>query len=220
MPPKQGLANWRLGAGLLAAGAYALLSHWLMLHAAGEPWAVAALLGPLLLAGLAVAIGGRRWPMLAAVALAAAGLVAVVARGGVSDVNRLYVLQHVGIHLSLCASFGATLVRGPSLIGRVAAHVHGSLSPAMAAYTRAVTRSWTLYFAAMAVLSLWVYAACAWSTWSLLANVLTPIAIASLFVGEYLLRYRLHPEFERTTLSAALHAYGRRAASEAEATGR
>lgn len=212
MPPKQGLANWRLAAGLLAAAGYALLSHWLMLHAADEPWAVAALLGPLLGAGLGMALERRDWRMLAAVALAAIGLAGVVARGGVGDVNRLYVLQHVGIHLALCASFGASLRGGRlSLIGRVAEHVHGTLSSAMATYTRSVTRVWTLYFAAMALVSLWVHAACAWSTWSLLANVLTPIVIAALFVGEYLLRYRLHPEFERTTLSAAVRAYSRRA---------
>lgn len=212
MPPNPRLANWRLAAGVLAAGAYAVLSHWLMLHAAGEPWAVAALFGPLLLAGLAVALQRCHWRMLAALVLAVIGLVAVVARGGVGDVNRLYVLQHVGIHLALCGSFGATLSGGRlSLIGRVAEHVHGTLSPAMAAYTRAVTRVWTLYFAAMALVSLWIYATGAWSTWSLLANVLTPIVIAALFVGEYLLRYRLHPEFERTTLSAAVRAYSRRA---------
>ena len=35
------------------------------------------------------------------------------------------------------------------------------------------------------------------STWSLLANLLTPAVVAALFVGEHLLRYRLHPEFER-----------------------
>lgn len=212
MPPNPGPANWRLAAGVLAAGAYAVLSHWLMLHAAGEPWAVAALLGPLLLAALAVALQRRQWHMLAALALAVIGLAAVVARGGLGDMNRLYVLQHVGIHLALCASFGATLLGGRlSLIGRVAEHVHGTLSPAMAAYTRAVTRVWTIYFAAMALVSIWIYATGAWSTWSLLANVLTPIVIAALFIGEYLLRYRLHPEFERTTLSAAVRAYSRRA---------
>ncbi|MBA3624632.1 MAG: hypothetical protein H0W48_09325 [Methylibium sp.] len=212
MPPNHGLANWRLAAGLLAAAAYAVLSHWLMLHAAGEPWAVAALLGPLLLAALGVAVGGRHWRMLAVLVMAVVGLATVVAQGGVADVNRLYLMQHVGIHLALCASFGATLLGGRlSLIGRVAEHVHGTLSPAMAAYTRSVTRAWALYFAAMALLSLWVYATCAWSAWSLLANLLTPIAITALFVGEYLLRYRLHPEFERTTLSAAVRAYSRRA---------
>ena len=34
--------------------------------------------------------------------------------------------------------------------------------------------------------------------------------MALLFVGEYALRYRLHPEFERASLGAALRAYARR----------
>lgn len=218
--PNPGLANWRLAAGLLGAAAYALLSHWLMLHAAAEPWAVAALLGPLLFMAFGVALKRGSRPLLAAALLSAIGLTALVARGGVGEVSRLYVLQHAGIHAALALSFGITLRRGPlSLIGRVAQHVHGSLSPAMVAYTHAVTRAWTIYFAAMTLLSLAVYAACTWSTWSLLANLLTPLAIAVLFVGEHLLRYRLHPEFERTTLSAALRAYSRGAAPT-EAPGR
>ena len=31
-----------------------------------------------------------------------------------------------------------------------------------------------------------------------------------MFVGEYLLRYRLHPEFERATLADTVRAYSRR----------
>jgi len=37
-----------------------------------------------------------------------------------------------------------------------------------------------------------------------------------MFVGEFLLRYRLHPEFERATLADALNAYARRAAAPAD----
>ena len=42
------------------------------------------------------------------------------------------------------------------------------------------------------------------------ANLLTPLAMVLMFVGEYLLRYRLHPEFERATLAQAMRAYSRR----------
>jgi len=40
----------------------------------------------------------------------------------------------------------------------------------------------------------------------------TPLAIVALFIGEYLLRYRLHPEFERATLAQAVRAYADRGA--------
>lgn len=204
------MPDWRLVLGLLAAAAYALLSHGLMLYAADRPWAVAALLGPLLLAGLGFALKRRNLPAVVLMLLAGAGLLVAVARGGIGPVNRLYVAQHVGIHLALCASFGLTLWRSPvSLIGQIAERVHGGLTPAMNAYTRRVTAVWTGYFLGMALLSLWVYARHSWDSWSLLANLITPLAIGGLFVGEYLLRYRLHPEFERSTLMSAVRAYNR-----------
>lgn len=212
------MSGWRLSLGLLAAAAYAGLSHWLMLYAADRPWAVAALLGPLLVAALGVALKRRHAAGLAGVACAVLGLAALVARGGVGDVNRLYVLQHAGIHAALFVSFAATLRPGRrSLISSVAERIHGGLTPAMAAYTTQVTRWWAGYFLAMTVASLVVYALAPWSVWSLLANVLTPMAIASLFVGEHWLRYRLHPEFERITLAATMRAYQNRPADRGAA---
>ncbi len=203
------MSAWQLGLAGLAAAAYAVLSHALMLHAAGEPWAVAALLGPLLgLTGL-MAWRGRQWPLLAAVGAATLGLVVLVARGGVEQLSRLYVLQHVGIHLSLGIGFALSLREELCLVGRMARTVHREFPPALAAYTRRVTLVWVAYFFGMAALSLVVYALAPWSTWSLLANVITPLAIGALFVGEYLLRYRLHPEFERVSLAEAVRAYRR-----------
>ena len=67
--------------------------------------------------------------------------------------------------------------------------------------------AWCLYFAGMVVLSLVLFAAAPWWVWSAFANLVTPLAAVALFVGEYLLRYRLHPEFERITLARALQAY-------------
>jgi uncharacterized membrane protein len=213
------MSAWHVGAGLLLAAAYAVLSHWLMLHAAGEPWAVAALLGPLLLFTGAVAWRGRQWSLMAGVLAACAVLANVVARGGVAELSRLYVLQHVGINLALGISFGLSL-RGPrmSLISRIAQRVHGSLSPAMLAYTWRVTAAWTIYFFAMVAASLAVYGLGSWSAWSLLANVATPVAVALMFVGEHWLRYRLHPEFERASLMDAVRAF--RDGPAVEAAGR
>ena len=191
---------------LLGAAAYAGGSHWLMLHAARSPWAVLVLLGPLLSMAAAFAWRARQWHTVAGVGAAFAALAVVVARGGVDDVNRLYVLQHAGLHAALGITFAATLRQPLSLIGKLAARVH-ALTPDMVRYTRQVTLSWVLYFLGMAALSLMVYALAPWGAWSLLANVLTPLAIGLLFVGEHLLRYRLHPEFERVTMMDAVHAW-------------
>ncbi|MGN6525106.1 MAG: hypothetical protein ACTHL8_01845 [Burkholderiaceae bacterium] len=194
------------------AAAYAAASHLLMTHAADAPWAVAVLLGPLVAAAGTFAWRSGKALARAGVVLAVAALAWVVARGGVGTVGALYVAQHAGLHAALGVGFGATLRQPLSMIGRVAARVH-ALTPAMVAYTRHVTLAWTIYFFAMAALSVAVWRLAPWSAWSLLANVLTPAAIGALFVGEYLLRYRLHPEFERVPLRAAIGAWRANAAA-------
>lgn len=206
------MPGWRIAAAALSLLGYALLGHWLMLHAANQPWAVAALFGPLL-----VAVGGmgwhrRQWATLAACAALLVLLAAIVWRGGVRDMQRMYVLQHGAIHLALAWSFALTLRGGGTpLITLLAEGLHRKLqqdfTPAMHAYTRALTSVWAAYFLGMVVLSALIYLLAPWSWWSLFCNLLTPLAAALLFVGEHLLRYRRHPEFARVSLRAAFDAY-------------
>ncbi len=199
---------WPLVAAALGLSAYALLSHVLMVYFAQQPWAVAALFGPLV---LAVAAGGwlrRQWLLLAGCAALVALLAAVVWRGGVADINRMYVLQHAGIHLALAWSFGVTLRPGSTpLITGLAERLHRQFTPAMRAYTRWLTGLWALYFVGMVVVSAALYALAPWPWWSLFCNVLTPLFAVALFVGEHLLRYVRHPDFERVSLRAAFGAY-------------
>ncbi|MDE2565040.1 MAG: hypothetical protein KGL50_04580, partial [Burkholderiales bacterium] len=167
-----------------ALAAYALLGHWLMVHAPDRPWSVAVLFGPLLLA-VAGAGWQRRQPgLLAACAAGVLGLAAMVAWGGAVGIDRLYVLQHAGIHIALGLSFGLTLRRGSTpLITAMAQQLHEHFTPEMRAYTRWLTGLWTAYFAAMVGVSLALYALAPWPWWSLFGNVLTPLAAAALFVG-------------------------------------
>ena len=203
-------AAWRLAAAVALLVAYALLSHWAMVHAAREPWAVAVLFGPLVLALGGAALQRRQWTLLAACAAGVAFLAWVVARGGVEDINRMYVLQHAGMHLALAIGFGSTLRAGATpLISMLAASVHERVTPELLAYTRRLTGLWTAYFIAMIGISLLIYAAAPWAWWSLYCNVLTPLAVVLFFVVEHALRYRLHPDFERLTMRAALQAYRR-----------
>lgn len=218
--------RWLLGG--LAAVLYALLAHALMLHATAAPWAVAVLLGPLLVPVLGLAwrgqqawrghqraqrLGKAAWrPALVAglgialVMVLLAGAVAALASAGLGDVQRLYLAQHLGVHLVLGGGFAASLRSGHTpLVTRMAGRLH-PITPPLAVYTRRVTWSWVGYFFGMAGLSVAVYAALPWSAWSLLANVLTPLLIAGLFFGEYVLRCRLHPEFDRVTLADMLRA--------------
>ena len=208
-----GTAGWR---GLVVAGvavmAYALLSHWLMVHAADHPWSVAVLFGPLVLAIAATGWRRRQPLLLGACAAGIAYLAWLVTHGGVVQINRMYVLQHGAVHLALAWAFAVTLRGGGTpLITSLARGVHGALkqrfTPAMAAYTRTLTIVWMGYFVVMVGLSLLIYTLAPWPWWSLFANLGTPLSAAALMVGEHVQRYRLHPEFERVSLQAAIHAY-------------
>lgn len=203
------MPSWRVLAIGLALAGYALLSHLLMVFAAEEPWAVLVLLGPLLLGVSAVAVQLRHLPTLLACMVAASGLWAfVTTHDGVHRVEHLYLLQHAGIHFALGCLFAATLRRGATpLITAFALRLHRNVTPGLLHYTRQVTWVWSVYFGAMVALSLALFAAAPWWWWSLFANLATPVAAVALFVGEYLLRYRLHPEFERITMAQALKAY-------------
>lgn len=205
----------RIAFGLLAVVAYAVLSHGLMVYFAEAPWAVAALFGPLLVPCLAMAWRRGQAGLLLVCAVAALALVWFVSRGGLGDVRRLYLVQHAGTHLALGLTFFASLRGGgPSLITRMARRLH-TLTPAMEVYTAHVTRLWVGYFFAMTLLSCAVFALMSWQAWSLLANLLTPLCIAALFVGEHWARYKLHPEFERLTLAQVVQSMAPRPASAA-----
>jgi uncharacterized membrane protein len=197
-------------AGALAVVVYAVLSNWLMVNAPLNPWAVAILFGPLLLALAAGAWAARQTWLLLLCALGVLLLAAVVARGGVQHINLLYVLQHAGIHLALALGFGITLRQGATpLITGLAATVHRQFTPAMQAYTRWLTGLWCAYFLGMVVLSFAIYLLAPWPLWSIFCNLLTPLFAVLLFVVEHLLRYRRHPDFERVSMRAAFEAYQR-----------
>lgn len=143
------------------------------------------------------------------VALASHGLITRAADSAFAPlVQGLFLAQHAGVHGALALGFGWTLRRGqPPLISRLAERVHGPLTPAMAHYTRQVTQAWVLYFVVTAVASVALYLSGQLRAWSLLVNAVTPVATLAMFVGEYVLRYRLHPEFERVGFGEAMRAY-------------
>ena len=192
----------------LAGVAYVLGTHWLMTTANASPWNVVGVLGPML---VLVAWGAwraaQRWLALGAAALLL-GLCAQALLGVRVSPPALYVAQHVGINLFLAVLFGSTLRTGHKpFITTLAERVHRVITADMAAYMRKTTLAWTLYFVGMAVLSVALYALAPFDAWALFANLLTPLAVALMFVGEYLLRYRLHPEFERASIADAIRAY-------------
>ena len=202
-----GLAARIVAIGLVGLS-YMLGSHWLMTRPGESPWNVVGVLAPML---FAIALGAWRagqHGLVAGAALLLAGLCAQAVFGVKVSAPRLYLAQHVGVHLFLAVGFGSTLRAGQtSLITTMAARVHQNFTPAMAVYTRKVTLAWTLYFIVMACLSIALYSFASFEAWARFANLLTPIAVALMFGAEYLLRYRWHPEFERTSVADAIRSY-------------
>jgi len=203
----------RIAALALAALAYLLACHWLMTRAQPSPWNAVGVLTPMLVAiGLGAWRGGQHG-LGALASLAVAGLVAQALLGVQVPAPLLYLGQHAGIHLFLGFAFGATLRAGHTpLITTLARRVHRNFTPDMARYTRKCTTAWVVYFVGMVVVSVALYAFAPFETWALFANLLTPVTLVAMFVGEYLLRYRLHPEFERASFADAIRSYRHNAA--------
>jgi uncharacterized membrane protein len=204
--PASTRARWTAGA--VAALAYAAASHGLMTAAQDSAWSMAVVLGPLVVLGTAALWRSGQRTLAIAGATAALGVAVMAATGRSVPARWLYLAQHAGIHLALGIWFGSTLRRGAQpLITQLARKVHRSFTPVMTVYTRQVTVAWTVYFFAMATASLALFFGADFRHWSLLANIVTPVLTAGLFVGEYVVRYWLHPDFERVSLQLALQAW-------------
>lgn len=199
----------RVAAFALASAAYVAASHWLMTRTQASAWNVVGVLSPML---LIVAAGawrsGHRWVGGCAVlALAVLCLQAIL--GITVSSHVLYLAQHAGINFCLALFFGSTLRPGHTpLITTLALRVHGGhISPGHAAYTRKLTLLWALFFTTIVLISLGLFLGASFDTWAVFANLVTPVATGVMFGGEFLIRYRLHPEFERSTVADAIRAY-------------
>lgn len=201
------MPRWRLLAVAAAFMAYALLSWSLMTWWPNSPWAVATLLGPVIVSLLVAGVVKRHWLALVGGLLLVAMLAALLYSGS-SSINRLYVLQHASLHALLGWGFAVTLRPGATpLITMLAERIHHEFTPTMRAYTRWLTGVWVLYFAAMIGVSFTLYLLAPWPWWSFFCNVLTPLAAALFFAVEHVLRYWRHPEFERVSLGQVVQAW-------------
>jgi uncharacterized membrane protein len=199
----------RIGAVALVGLAYVLASHWLMTHTEASAWNVVGVLSPMLvIVGLGAWRSGHN-----GVALCVALVLAALCVQALMDIrvtsHALYLLQHAGINFFLALFFGSTLLPGrTSIITSVARRVHGGdLPPKHLAYTRQVTAAWVVFFLVIVTISLALFFGASFDTWAIFANLVTPVATGAMFVGEFLLRYRLHPEFKRATVPEAIKAY-------------
>jgi uncharacterized membrane protein len=89
------------------------------------------------------------------------------------------------VNLGLLIAFGATLVRGPSMIEKFARLGQPDLPPGAVRYTRRVTQVWCGFFVLNGAFS--AYTALAWSraSWSLYNGMIAYGLIGVLLAGEF-----------------------------------
>lgn len=197
-----------VGTGLLAV-AWAIASYFNSTSGHPSGWGVALALAPLsLVAVLGLWRMPQRW-LAGVLALALLGLLVWAWPLLVHNIAALYFLEHTGVYTLLSALFARSLV-GPheSLVTQMARRVHGGiLSEHQRRYTRQVTVAWSLFFAAMVLVSviLFIWAPLQW--WSAYATLLGGPLIGVMFVGEWLVRRWVMPNEERATLKEMVSAW-------------
>jgi uncharacterized membrane protein len=186
------------GRALLGAGSIALLAAY--------PFGVYFLMGRgnIRVAGLAlVAVlairlltpGAPRVQAFAALVAGGVFAVAIVATNS-ETLARLY---PVAVSATMLAAFGWTLVRPPSMVGRIARATGAVLDAAGVRYTRNVTVVWCAYFLANGAIALTTALAGSREVWALYNGLLSYLIAGALLLGERLVRERLR----RRALSAA-----------------
>jgi uncharacterized membrane protein len=110
-------------------------------------------------------------------------------------------LEHLSINLVMAFGFGRTLAAGRQpLCSQFAAVVHGTLTPAVAHYTRQITVAWT-------GVSTLLFVTAPLVVWSTFANYMTLPLVAVMFVGEHAWRRVALPNVQRSSMFAAARAY-------------
>ena len=182
-----------------------------MLYAPHHPVTILVVLGPALL-GVVSALWGARRRVLALLALAVGGgALGWLMRGGLADVRPLYAAEYLTAYSALAWLFGRTLRAGRTpLITQLARAMHMQSTPGLERYTAKVTRAWVLYFIGMALLCLLLFLLLPFGWWALYANIISPLALGGFFLGEYAMRRRWHPEFERTSILDTARAWRQR----------
>ena len=85
----------------------------------------------------------------------------------------------------------------------------GPIAPNVERYTRQVTIAWTIFFVVLFAASCALYLGHFLAAWSLLANILSPVLIAAMFVVESAVRHRVLPLLARARIRGGIRAFSR-----------
>lgn len=98
--------------------------------------------------------------------------------------ERIMKLYPAFVNLGLLVAFGATLVKGPSMVEKFARRTYPDPPGHIVRYTRGVTRLWCGFFAANGVFSAWTAFFWPARMWSLYNGAIAYAIIGALIVGE------------------------------------
>ena len=202
------LASIRWFAVALLCAGYAVLAHLAAADPRPDLLGASVAMAPLVALSLAIAWRSARRNWMLVLWLAGCVCLYFGTDWLVQHYNWIFLLQHVGMQALLGLAFGATLRTGQTpLVSRLAALVHGQLSPALARYTRQVTWAWTMYFSASVVASLLLFWLAPVAVWSVFANLLGLPLLILMFVAEYGVRLCALAPSERVGPLQAIRAY-------------
>lgn len=126
-------------------------------------------------------------------------------------------MQHLGTNLALGTLFGRSLIgNGDALVTTFAKLAHdGVISEAKARYTRQVTIAWTIFFFGSAALSTGLILFAPTVVWSVFVNLLSTPLLVLMFAGEHLIRNRVLPPEDRSSIADTIRGYRASAARRA-----
>ena len=103
--------------------------------------------------------------------------------------EQLLYLPPPAIILFFWVMFARTLLPGETpLISRIAAMMHGALTPRLERYTRRVTWAWLLFFSALLVEIVLLSMYAGKEQWSLFTNFVNYLLLGTFFLAEFALR--------------------------------
>lgn len=201
------------GRGLQIAAAFALLavyaglSHYCNTHGT-QGMGTALALAPPMVVGLSLLWrSSRPWiagPLTVALALLLYDGWAQLEK----KFSMVYLIQECGMYTLLAFGFGRSLSPGNcALCTRLADRLHGPLTPREIRYTRQVTVAWAVFFAALTLTILGLYAFASLAVWSLFVNFIALPLVAVMFVAEYAVRRVALPETARRGILASVRVF-------------
>lgn len=118
----------------------------------------------------------------------------------------LLYLPPAALNIAFGAFFAVTLAPGrePRIAAFARLERGGELPADLAAYTRRLTWLWTALFFVSAAVGLLLAAFAPLDVWSAFVNVVSYVAVAVLFIGEYLYRKRRFRQYSHAPLSTLL----------------